>query len=210
MSTSQPLITSSDEPTWEVAHLFPAQGYWTETEFFELHSNRMVELADGTLEILPMPTWLHQLMVDFLADLLKQQITSETGGRVLQAPLPIRLFRNTIREPDVMYFAPGSEPQDPRSYPTRVDLAMEVVSDGVEARRRDYEDKRRDYARAGVAEYWIVDPEDKKIVVLVLRDGSYQTFGEFTAGQLAGGTLIPNLSVDVAELMKLGDAKSSS
>ncbi len=47
---------------------------------------------------------------------------------VLDAPLPIRLFRDTIREPDVMYFAPGSEPQDPRSYPSKVELAMEVVS----------------------------------------------------------------------------------
>jgi hypothetical protein len=38
-----------------------------------------------------------------------------------------------------MYFGPGSEPQNPRSYPTKVDLAMEVVSEGSDARRRDQE-----------------------------------------------------------------------
>ena len=69
MSSQQSLTSSPGEPTWEVAHLFPDQGHWTETEFFELHSNRMVELADGHLEILPMPTWLHQLMVGFLSGL---------------------------------------------------------------------------------------------------------------------------------------------
>ena len=206
MSRQQSLTSSHGTPTWEVAHLFPNQGRWTETEFFELHSNRMVELADGYLEILPMPTWLHQLMVDYLADLLKQSLRGKTVGRVLQAPLPIRLFVDTIREPDVMYFAPGSEPADPRSYPTKVDLAMEVVSEGTEARRRDYEDKRRDYARAGVSEYWIVDPDDRKIIVLVLQNGTYQTHGEFAIGDKASGLLIPGLKIDVGEIMKLGDS----
>lgn len=165
----------------------------------------MAELADGYLEILAMPTWLHQLIVDFLADVLKQSVRSGIGGKVMQAPLPIRLFPNTIREPDVMYFAPGSEPQNPRSYPTSLDLAMEVVSTGTDARRRDYEDKRRDYARAGVSEYWIVDSDDRKITVLILHNDNYQIHGEFTIGDTATGKLIPGLAVDVAELMKLGD-----
>ncbi|MEJ7595110.1 MAG: Uma2 family endonuclease [Planctomycetaceae bacterium] len=204
MLRQQSLTSSLGTPTWEVAHLFPDQGRWTETEFFELHSNRMVELADGYLEILPMPTWLHQLMVKFLVRAVEEAIGNK--GAVLDAPLPIRLFTDTIREPDVMYFAPGSEPADPRSYPTKVDLAMEVVSEGTEARRRDYEDKRRDYARAGVSEYWIVDPDDRKIVVLVLQNGTYQTHGEFAIGDKAAGVLIPDLKIDVAEIMKLGDS----
>ena len=204
MSSQRSLTSALGEPTWEVAHLFPDQGHWTETEFFELHSNRMVELADGHLEILPMPTWLHQLMVRFLIRAVERVIGDK--GTVLDAPLPIRLFRDTIREPDVMYFAPGSEPSNPRSYPTKVDLAMEVVSEGSEARRRDYEDKRRDYAKAGVSEYWIVDPDDRRIVVLVLQNGTYQTHGEFAIGDTATGLLIPGLKVDVAEIMKLGDS----
>ena len=85
---------------------------------------------------------------------------------------------------------------------------MEVVSEGTEARRRDYEDKRRDYARAGVSEYWIVDPDDRKIVVLVLQNGTYQTHGEFTIRDIATGLLIPDLKVDVAEIMKLGDTST--
>ena len=83
---------------------------------------------------------------------------------------------------------------------------MEVVSEGSEARRRDYEDKRRDYAKAGVSEYWIVDPDDRRIVVLVLQNGTYQTHGEFGIGDTAAGLLIPGLKVDVAEIMKLGDS----
>lgn len=46
----------------------------------------------------------------------------------------------------------------PNDYPDRLDVVIEVVSDGEEARRRDYEDKRRDYARAEIDEYWTSIP----------------------------------------------------
>lgn len=201
LPSSRPL---APEPTWAVAHLFPPQGEWTENEFFGLHGNRLIELVDGNLEVLPMPTWLHQLIVDFLAESIKKTLPTGSGGYVLQAPLPIRLFEKNIREPDVMYFAPGSEPQDPRGYPSRVDLAMEVVSEGVEAARRDYEDKRRDYARAGIPEYWIVDPEQQRITVLVLEENAYRVHGEFRSGDTASSILLPALTIDVTQVMQLG------
>ena len=202
-------VTSPDattpEPTWAVAHLFPSQGEWTENEFFALHSNRMIELVDGHLEVLPMPTWLHQLMVKFLVRAIEQ--ATNGVGEALDAPLPIRLFEQHIREPDVMYFAPGSEPTDPRGYPTQVDLAMEVVSEGAEARRRDYEDKRRDYAKAGIPEYWIVDPDAECITVLVLVDEVYQVHGEFSRGEIATGLRLSGLAVNVDDAMRLGDPR---
>lgn len=189
-------------PTWEVAHLFPPQGAWTERDFFALHSNRMVELVDGHLEILPMPTWLHQLIVKFLVRAVDAAI--DNSGIVLDAPLPIRLFEKTVREPDVMYFAPGSEPRDVRGYPTKVDMVMEVVSEGVAARQRDHDDKRSDYARAGVSEYWIVVPDEQRITVLVLDGNAYRTQGEFVPGQTAAGILLPRLRVNVSDVMSLG------
>jgi hypothetical protein len=95
---------------------------------------------------------------------------------VLGAPLPIRLFEWTIREPNLMYFAPGSEPKDHRGYPSRVDLAMEVVSEGAEAHC---------------------------ITVLVLDSSSYRVHGEFRVGQVASGVLLPSLAIEVAQVVKL-------
>ena len=82
-------------------------------------------------------------------------------------------------------------------------MAIEVVSEGAEARQRDYDHKRRDYAMAGVPEYWIVDPEEKKVLVLVLDGQVYRTHGEFGPGQIASGQLIPGLRADIDQLMKL-------
>ena len=202
MSSASSAKPPQPEPTWAVAHLFPPQGQWSENDFYALHGNRLIELVDGNLEVLPMPTWLHQLMVKFLVRAI--EVATAGVGEVLDGPLPIRLFEKNIREPDVMYFAPGSEPKDPRGYPTRVDLAMEVVSEGAEAAKRDYEDKRRDYARAGIPEYWIVDPEQQRITVLVLEEATYRMHGEFTAGQIASGVLLPSLEIEVSQVMQLG------
>ena len=205
--SSKPQIPSEPgETTWEAATLLPKQGDWTEADFLSLHTNRMAELTDGRLEVLPMPTWLHQLIVDFFVESIKNFLRSnELGGVVLFAPLPVRLFPGTIREPDVLYLAPENVPENPNSYPERVDLVVEVVSEGEEARRRDYKYKRKDYARAEVSEYWIVDPLESRITVLGLEEQQYKTLGVFEKGQIATSRYLNGLTVSVDEVLELAD-----
>jgi Uma2 family endonuclease len=168
----------------------------------------MAELVDGRLEILPMPTWLHQLIVDHLLSSLKEYLSNtDLGGVVLFAPLPTRLFPRTIREPDVLYASPENVPEDPNGYPEKLDFVVEVVSSGADARKRDYEDKPRDYARAGISEYWIVDPEQWRITVLGLRGETYEILGEYTAGDKARSCYFEGLSINVNDLVALSKKK---
>lgn len=196
--------SSLGEPAWEVAEFFPAQGEWKEEDFFRIHSNRMAELVDGKLEILPTPTWLHQLIVDFLVTQIKLHTTGDNVGVTLFAPLPVRLFPRTIREPDVLYVSRENLPTDPNGYPDRIDLVMEVVSPGAEARKRDYEDKRADYAKAGVSEYWIVDPEQSMVTVLTLEGSGYRVASERRSGETACSILLEGLAIGVDEILALG------
>lgn len=203
MSDVLPHLPSKDgEPAWEVAYLLPPQGRWLEEDFLKFNTTRMAELVNGRLEVLPMPNIKHQRIVLFLLDLMRESINAGSEGLVLCAPLPTKLFPGTIREPDLLYISPENLPGAEVEYPTRIDLAVEVVSTGREARKRDYEDKRIDYAKAGVAEYWIVDPEDQTVTVLVLSGGAYREHGCFTLGQTATGRLLPELSVDVQSVMQ--------
>ncbi|QEG00943.1 hypothetical protein Mal15_50190 [Stieleria maiorica] len=207
MSSSPPPSPSSDAaPAWELARLFPLQGQWRDADFFRLPTDRLVELSAGHLEVLPMPTWMHQMIVDFLAGLLRSASAAVgDGARVLQAPLPVRLFEGTIREPDLLYLTPRCFPPSPTDYPSRLDIAVEVVSEGVEARHRDYVAKRADYARGGVQEYWIIDPFDRIVTVLTLDGNAYEEFGVFRTGETARGIFLPPLAVRVDEVMRLVD-----
>jgi len=78
------------------------------------------------------------------------------------------------------------------------DLVMEIVS--PTDRQRDLVTKRREYALAGIPEYWIVDGEQQSIIVLTLAGESYQVHGTFGPGQQAGSVLLPGFVVDVAEV----------
>ena len=200
--TIPPTITSSHpvsqrgEPAWEIAMLFPSQGSWTEDDYLSLDTNRQVELSDGCLEVLPTSTILHQLMVKMLCTLLDSFVAAHASGTVLFASLPVRLWPGKFREPDIVYLGPGRG-IDLRGQPQGADLVMEVVSEGTENRERDLEIKRREYAQAGIAEYWIVDPQEQRITVLTLDGQSYRVHGTFGSGTLATSVLLPGFSVAV-------------
>jgi Uma2 family endonuclease len=83
---------------------------------------------------------------------------------------------------------------------------VEVVSLDKESRERDYEKKRTDYAAAGIAEYWIVDPAESRITVLTLDGESYTVHGEFHAGDAATSVLLESFSVDVTSVFAAAKA----
>jgi len=195
------------EPAWEVALLFPSQGSWSEEDFLALDSNRMMELSDGCVEFLTMPTWSHQLLVEFLYQLFSGFVATRGLGKVMFAPVPIRLWAGKYREPDI-FFLTTERLRTIDRYPQGADLVIEVVSEGDENRDRDLVKKPQDYARAGISEYWIVDPKDRRVRVLALDGDAYRVHGEFTPGQTATSVLLMGLTVDVAQLFAAAEVKA--
>ena len=186
------------QPTWDVALLFPEQGHWSIEEYLDLPSNRLVEYADGRLEVLPMPTTLHQWIVFYLCRLLNDFVSSHQLGLTLPAPLRVQLWPDKFREPDVVFMRAEHRARAGNEFWDGADLAMEVLSDSPEDRRRDLVVKRREYARAGIPEYWLVDPKEKQIKVLRLKDKKYVVHGTYKAGRSARSHTLPGFTVDVS------------
>ena len=201
MSTIQP-PTSDSEYAWEVATLFPEQGYWSEEAYLELTdgTNRLIELADGRLEFLPMPTELHQALVGFLYHALLNFVTKRGLGIVPFPPLRVRVREGKFREPDVLYLRKENFHLRTNRVWNGADLVMEVVSPDPKDRVRDYEAKFADYAAAGIAEYWIVDAERSLVSVHRLDRKAYVGHGEFGRGSEATSVQLPGFGVDVSAL----------
>lgn len=200
----QKVVSRPGTPTWEIAHLYPAQGEWTEDEYLALNSNRLIELSDGFLEFLPMPTAIHQAILQFLNRHLESFVLAKALGRVFVPVFPVQLWRDKYREPDIVFLKPGRL-KDPRRPPQGADLVMEIVSHDPKDRKRDLETKRQEYAKAGIPEYWIVDPEQRTITVLTLDGESYRVHGAFGAGQTATSVLLDGFAVSVDETFAAGD-----
>jgi Uma2 family endonuclease len=185
------------EPPWPVALLFPRQGDWTEEDYLALDSKRLVELSDGCLEVLPLPTPYHQLIAQFLFKVLDAFVLAQKLGLVFIAPFCMRLWPKKLRQPDVVFLRPGRL-KNRKGPAAGADLAMEVVSEGAEDRKRDLVTKRSEYARAGIPEYWIIDPLLQRVLLLRLHGKKYRQHGVFLAGDQATSVELPGFTVEVA------------
>jgi Uma2 family endonuclease len=210
MTTVDPRPSRPGEPVWELAELFyPRQGAWTEEEYLALDSNRLIEFTDGVLEFLAMPRLTHARVSRFISDLLRAHVEPRRLGETLWAPVSVRLREGKLREPDVLFLRTGRPTT--RDVPDGADLVVEVVSHDPKGIERDYEQKRLEYAEAGIPEYWIVDPQTNTITVLTLPANAteYVVHGEFKLGQQATSVLLPGFAVDVAACFAAGRGEQS-
>ena len=143
-----------------------------------------------------MPTTSHQVIAFFLCGLLNAFASQRGLGLTLPAPLRVRVRAAKYREPDVVFMLAEHLVRVGEQYWEGADLVMEVVSN--DDRRRDLETKRREYAMAGIPEYWIVDPQTNSITVLTLDSDHYVEHGVFASGTKAVSKLLPGFEVEVA------------
>jgi Uma2 family endonuclease len=197
IASDKPQLSGYGQPTWDVAHLFPAQGCWTEEDYLELKPNRWVEFSHGFVEFLATPTLTHQLVALYLYRSLQSFVAKDQLGTVLAGPYRVRLWEGKYREPDVLFVSAKHVSRLTEHYSKGADVVLEVVSDGEESHRLDRETKRDEYAKARIPEYWIVDPEEGRITVLALDGRTYRTVGKFSEGDEAISKLLPGFRVDV-------------
>jgi Uma2 family endonuclease len=143
---------------------------------------------------------------------LKGFVVVGDRGTVVWSPYKLRIREGKFREPDLLFVLADHRNWLGLRYADGADLVMEVVSE--ENRRHDLETKRREYAEAGIPEYWIVDPQAGRITVLslpasgsgpVAGSGSsspaslqYEEHGVFGVGERAASRPLPGFEVDVS------------
>jgi len=137
-------------------------------EWFALPEDEPGELVNGRLEEEEVPDYLHELLVAFLVQLLRNWIRPQ-GGLVAGSDAKFAVSSRRGRKPDLTVYLPGSRRPPARGL-IRVppDVAIEVVSPTPRDGRRDRVEKLADYAAFGVAWYWLVDPQLRSLEILQL------------------------------------------
>ena len=202
MATAASLSTNIPaSQQWKVIleDIVPAQGEWSEELYLALtdHNNRLIEFTDGFLEVLPMPTDKHQCILEYLYFAFSHFIKPR-GGKAHIAPVRVRIRARKFREPDIMLLLSATDKRRQNRFWLGADLALEVASE--DKPERDLIDKRGDYAEAGIAEYWIVNPQTDAVTVLRLEGDRYEEAGVYGRGQIAASVLMPEFSVAVDDV----------
>lgn len=156
---------------------------------------RRHELIDGTLVVTPAPAWRHQDVVLSLATLLRAACPAEL--KVFGAPLDVTLGDLTVVEPDVLV-VPRSALGE-RVLVGLPSLAVEVLSPST--RRLDLTRKRSRYEAAGVQSYWVIDPDEPRLIAWDLRDGAYVQVADVRGAESYEATLPSPVTVVPEELV---------
>lgn len=189
------------EPVWDIAKIFPDQGSWSVQEYLALETNRLIEFSHGFIEVLPMPSQYHQFSVMHLLFMLRAFFATGTiKASYIVSPMKAKLWEGKYREPDLMVMLSENDHRRQDLYWESPDFVAEVVS--PDDPKRDTETKRREYAMAGIKEYWIVNPLNQSVTVLALDGDTYTVAGEYQSGENAISVILPGFSAGVSELFR--------
>jgi Uma2 family endonuclease len=169
-----------------------------------------LELIDGEIVMTPSPVPRHQLILTRLIWTLDDAVTRRQRGVVFPAPLDVWFDDANIMQPDIIVLLnPRLGQVTDKLIEGPPNLLVEVVS--PTSRVRDRSLKRTRYARFGVPEYWLVEPEANAIVVHAEPDGTDYRAVSIETGVVHAVT-IPELTVDLAAVFAPlpGAAPSSS
>lgn len=158
------------------------------------------EVLDGEHWMTPSPNRRHQIVLGNLLWAVKSYLRQQDVGEVYSAPFDVVLSEFDVVQPDLLFVSRERLGILARAAVRGApDLVVEVLSEST--RRRDLVVKRKLYARHGVAEYWVVDPELEGVTVF-RGAGVLAREAELSRGE--GGALetplLPGLSIPVAEI----------
>jgi Uma2 family endonuclease len=147
-------------------------GAWTYEDLFTLPDDgKRYEIIEGELYEMPSPTSAHAAVIANLITMLIP-ILAKVGGRWFTAPLDVFFQGADPVQPDILVILPDSAAKVVmRGIEGPPDLVIEVISPSN--RGRDLLLKRALYARAGVKEYWLLDPEARTIEILALEGDAF-------------------------------------
>ena len=177
-----------------------SQRLWTYDEMVaELpETNQPVELWNGEIIMSPAPHPDHQTIVLNFAATLREFVGAGGMGKIFVSPVDVVLTPRRVVQPDVLFISESRRKIVGSHIAGAPDLVMEVIS--ATSWQRDRIQKKALYEQAGVAEYWIIDPDAETIEVFALVKGVYQLHSKATRKETAKSKLLAGFKTTFAEL----------
>jgi Uma2 family endonuclease len=155
------------------------------------------EIIDGDHYVTPSPETYHQSLSFRLGVQLYHQIEEPKRGRVFPAPMDVLLSQVDIVEPDTVVVLEGSRARiTQKNIEGPPDLLVEILSPSTSERDRGL--KKSLYERAGVPEYWVIDPRARRLEQYVLEGGRYALAGSHEAA--FDCRTIPGVRIDLSRV----------
>ena len=174
---------------------------YTYADYLEWEGTERYELFNGEAFQMASPSVAHQALLVGLSTIFDTWLQGKTC-KVFISPLDVRLFPKedksdkTVVQPDLLVVCDKNK-IDKGSINGAPDLVIEIISPSNTNsecfRKFNY------YLKAGVREYWVVDPELKKVQVHIYEDGHYIST-VYEDNDRIPVTALPGLGIALADL----------
>lgn len=183
---------------WEDLCTFADLLSWDDNIRYELYYGIPVALAS--------PTDAHQDIIGGIYYQLRGYLKGKRC-KAYFAPFDVRLFEkegdhpedvDIVLQPDLLVVCDSSKIVDHQGVRGAPDMVIEVLLPSTA--RYDTHIKFNLYQRAGVREYWIVDPTARTVCVYVLEDGAYHGGVIYSADRTVPVSVLDGCRIDLTEV----------
>jgi Uma2 family endonuclease len=207
MATAIILQRHTEEPPfqalqeWPLKGNWPPQGKWTYEDYRRLPDDGWrYEILEGELYMSPAPEPIHQECGGEMFAALRDYGKKHKAGKAYISPIDVILSGlATPVQPDVLFI--GKE----RLHIVkkgRIEGALDIIVEVLSPSNWliDRREKFEIYAKAGVREYWIVDPMSRTIELFVLREHRYALVGKYGTGEIVRSEILSGFEVKVDDI----------
>nr|NIR48553.1 Uma2 family endonuclease [candidate division KSB1 bacterium]NIR69031.1 Uma2 family endonuclease [candidate division KSB1 bacterium]NIS24097.1 Uma2 family endonuclease [candidate division KSB1 bacterium]NIT71016.1 Uma2 family endonuclease [candidate division KSB1 bacterium]NIU24716.1 Uma2 family endonuclease [candidate division KSB1 bacterium] len=120
------------------------------------------EVINGELVMVPAPDTNHQDVSGKIEFELRKFNEKIHAGKIFDAPIDVVLSEENIHQPDILFIAnENSQIITDKNISGAPDLIIEILSPSTAY--YDLVEKKDNYEKFGVKEYWIVDPKKRRV-----------------------------------------------
>ena len=173
--------------------MVPGKKTLTFADYCKRNDEESWELIDGRAYLMSSPSSLHQILsMSFILELGPH--FQGQNCRLFHAPMDLKLSDIDVVQPDLMVICDSSQIRSSH-IEGPPSLVVEFLS--ATTQRHDRVRKLNLYARAGVAEYWLVTPHPFMVEVLHNREGIFSLVGSYTESDVLRSPGFPGISLNL-------------
>ena len=173
---------------------------FTYQDYQHTPEDQRYELLDGELIMAPAPNLGHQQISVSLGARLYTFVQKQDLGKVFHAPCDVVLSNTDVVQPDLLFVSHERAHLllGGANVLGAPDLVVEILSPSTAGRDRTL--KRSLYAKHGVQEYWLVDPDARTVTVLWLDEGAFEVVGLYGEGQTLTSPTLAGFAAGLNEI----------
>lgn len=165
------------------------------------NDGRRYEILEGEIFVSPSPVTKHQRISRNLLTILHHYVTQHKLGEVLSAPMDVILSHINVVQPDLLFVSNERKKIiTEKNIQGAPDLIVEILSET--SAEQDRMAKKQIYARHGVKEYWLIDPDTETVEVYRLdaKARIFQHVATYQSDESLRSSLFPRLKITLREL----------